>query len=132
MYDPKWFHDFKGKHYQFIDKRGVINGLRAEPFVPKMLEGNGECKGVKLCNYSPDSCEFLSNYYRQLKALDFEEILMRFEKIGNTIRNDLSLKDEPIAALLVYEAYSNPCSERVVIHKWFKENGYDIQEYLKI
>jgi len=54
-----------------------------------MLEGNGECQGVKLCNYSPDSCEFLSNYYRQLKALDFEEILMRFEKIGNTIRNEL-------------------------------------------
>ena len=27
--DPKWFHDFTNdKQYKFIDKRGVLNGLR--------------------------------------------------------------------------------------------------------
>lgn len=32
--DPSWFHNFKGHNYQFIDKNGVINGLRADVFAP--------------------------------------------------------------------------------------------------
>ena len=29
-WDPKYYHDNKGKDYLFVDKRGVINGYRYE------------------------------------------------------------------------------------------------------
>ena len=33
-WDPKYYHDNKGKDYLFVDKRGVINGYRYEALAP--------------------------------------------------------------------------------------------------
>jgi hypothetical protein len=58
--DPAWFHDFKGKQHVFVDKRGVLNGLRSE----KLKPGNaceGLCRG-RPCNDVPETCGFLEAY----------------------------------------------------------------------
>lgn len=125
--DPKWFHNYKSQTYQFKDNNGVYNGLKAEPFVPKMTWG--DCCGPKNCKYKPVNCKFLSQYYEQLKQLNFSEMIERFEKLSNKIKDYEGFEEEPVMILIFYEPPDNPCSERRIVQKWFKENGYDIEEY---
>lgn len=126
--DPTWFHDNQGMSHKFYDKRGVINGLRAHPFVPQM-QYDGECYG-KPCFYTPDNCGFLRNYRAQLDRLNFDEIIQRFEHLAYAIQYKEKWEDVNFA-LMVYEAPYNLCSERRVILQWFKDNGMPIQEWCK-
>lgn len=131
VWDPKWFHQNKGQDFQFKDKNGVWNGLRAEIFMPGE-ECEGLCRGREVCSaYSPKTCAFLKAYRRQLNKLDFNEVLNRFQKLGEQIQKVEGFSEEPIYVLIVHEAYNNPCSERWVIQDWFKDNGYDIKEFNK-
>lgn len=128
-WDPKWFHQNKGQFFQFKDKNGVWNGLRAEPFVPGE-SCDGLCRGLDYCsNGNPDKCDFLKAYRKQLDKLNFEEIITRFKNLSETIRRDEGFTQEPVLILLVHEAYTNPCSERWVIQDWFKDNNYPIHEF---
>lgn len=126
--DPQWFH--KGtydKTIQFKDKNGVWNGLRAEPFVPGE-DCNGLCGG-RPCDRSPDLCLFLKTYEYQLNQLNYQEIWNRFNVLSKNIQQLEGFKEEPICILLVHEAYTNPCSERWIIQKYFKKHGYNIKEF---
>lgn len=125
--DPKWFHCGRGRTFVFKDSNGVYNGIRAEPFVPQCSWG--DCAGAKFCSYKPEKCNFLSNYYKQLQELDFNEIMQRFSSLAERIVARDSLIEEPIMVLIFYEPPDNPCSERRIVQKWFKENGYIIDEY---
>lgn len=118
--DPPYFHDGQGKGHVFRDKRGVMNGLRAEPFVPHV---EGECGH---CDKDNSKCSFLKNYRKQLDELDFDGMMQRFESIA--ARVSPGVEDPPIV-LLVWEAPDNPCSERWVLFDWFKSHGVDIEEY---
>ena len=126
--DPAWYHDNQGKPFQFFDKRHVLNGLRAEPFVPRM-QNDGECSG-RPCFYTPDQCGFLRNYRAQLDRLNYDEIIHRFEVLHHKLCTNLHLTDVDFA-LMVHEAPYNPCSERRVIQAWFHDNNYPIQEWRK-
>ena len=129
VWDPKWFHQGKGNGYQWKDKNGVWNGLRAEPFVPGEA-CEGLCRGPETCMaYSPQTCSFLKTYYNQLEQLDFQEIISRFETLGNQIKEIEGFKEEPILVLIFHEKYDNPCSERWPVQEWFKEHGYPIEEF---
>lgn len=118
--DPAWFHDGQGKRHVFRDKRGVMNGLRAEPFVPHV---KGECG---YCDKDSSKCGFLRNYREQLDKLDFNEMMQRFESIAARVSPNV---DNPDIILLVWEAPDNPCSERWVLSDWFKDHGVQIEEY---
>ena len=48
VWDPKWFHDFKGQSHKFFDKRGVLNGLRAESLHPDHT-CDSLCRGLEAC-----------------------------------------------------------------------------------
>lgn len=130
-FDPSWFFNNQKQGYQWKDKRGVWNGLRAEPFVPG-VECNGLCRGPETCNSGgPHSCPFLKKYREQLDKLNYEEILQRFETLGEKVQQEGGWFDqEPILVLIVHEAYDNPCSERWVIQDWFKDHGYPIEEFI--
>ena len=54
-----------------------------------------------------------------------KDIIKRFEELAQKVQQELGFKEEPEIILLVYEAPTNPCSERRVIQEWFKENGYE-------
>jgi len=121
MSDPKWFHDFRRPPYTFIDKRGVLNGLRADPFVPGE-SCEGLCYGPQNCSTELGNCAFLDQYYKQLCSLDKDAIVNRFITLGQSIKFNLNFKEEPVFILLVHEAPTNPCSERWPLQKWLTEN----------
>lgn len=122
MWNPAFFRN------EHIDSEGRLIGLRADPFIPGPICKN-DCRGRARCLLTPDDCLFLKHYYMQLKRLNFDKIISKFEEIARKVQQDLGFVEEPEIILIVYEAPDNPCSERVVIQKWFKENGIDIEEY---
>jgi len=60
--DPAWYHPKNGDYY--VDKNGVINGLRIGMLQPQ--RSLGFLCGGKTCTQQPDSCRFLRAYYDQL------------------------------------------------------------------
>lgn len=127
-FDPKWFNNFCGQGYKFLDKRNVINGLRAEPFVPNS-SCNSKCRGTDNCvTKDPRTCEFLGCYYNQLKKLPIESIKSRLESLAERVRQITHFESEPVFVFIVHEAAGNPCSERYVIQKYFMENGINCTE----
>ena len=123
--DPLWFHQGHDKSFVFQDKRGIVNGLRAETLHPDSSCSN-LCKGSKNCDDKPESCEFLQAYTKQLEKVDFEEFFA-FCRSCSEFYN--KTKEETIIALIVHEAWYNPCSERVPLQNWIKAHGYDCPEW---
>lgn len=130
-FDPKWFHQGRGQEYRYKDRRGVWNGLRAEPFVP----GPGcddLCYGPETCaNLTIKDCPFKQAYYKQLMSLDFDDIMQRMENLGAKVQKAEGFLQEPVIVLLVHEAPTNTCSEREVIQAWFAHNGVEVKEWSK-
>ena len=126
VYDPAWFHAGKGQDYEFKDKRGVMNGVRAPIFVPIMDEVycGPECK------LQPPDCIFLTKYREQLDKLNYDEIMERLQLLHDAICNEQGFDDCDFA-LIVHEAPWKKCSERIVIQQWFQDRGYNIQEWQK-
>lgn len=129
IWDPRWFHDNKAQSYQFKDKRDVLNGLRIEPFVPGPTCHN-LCRGPETCYETPDSCRFLLAYLGQLNALDFQQIMGRFETLATAIKSNEKFDDVDFA-LIVHEAPTRACSERIMLKRWFAANGYQLNEWSK-
>jgi len=128
VWDPAWFHDNKGQKHIFIDKRGIFNGLRAEPFVPgKACEGL--CHGPEGCEYKSEDCPFLKKYREQLDSYDFNAILDRFNNLANRLSKVDDIKNDINFALIFHEAPNNPCSERWPVQAWFKDHGMEIKEF---
>ena len=125
-FDPKWYYQgVQGKPY--IDKRGIVNGLRATPLVPQVDYEDCECP---TCAHDhPDTCRFLRQYYIQLQKLDFEDILKRIRRITEFHLSQYPATGIPTAVLMFHEAYTNPCSERWIVKKWFASFGYDLKEF---
>lgn len=125
-FDPKWFHQNQGQEHWFIDKNGVINGLRAPVFAPGPVASE-LCKGS--CNPKDlDNCNFLRAYKHQLSCLDFDDIMIRTENLCNNVQGVLHFKEEPIAVFIVHEAPDNPCSERIAIQEYFRSHGVECEE----
>lgn len=115
--DPKWYVPADGKEY-YIDKRGVVCGLRYEPLIVQPTWGGCPCefhkKGRPLCG-------FLQEYRRGLyQFVDKEKTLKAFEYCANKFKKELGFKEEPIIVLMVYEAPNNPCSERAALQEFFQ------------
>lgn len=128
--DPSWYHNGRNKYITFFDKRGIINGLRAEPFVPGP-QCHDLCHGAKECGNSPSQCTFLQVYREQLNKLNFEDILARFYQLNRKMRALENTDWEYKFALIFHEAPTNPCSERWAVQDWFKAHGYNIEEFKK-
>ncbi len=121
LWDPKWFHDAKGNGYSFVDKNGVINGLRAEFLSPVNVQQSHMCP----CDERhPDECMFLRDYMDSLRRYDFNDMLRYFDDYAKYLGID-----DPTVVLLVYETPDNPCSERRMLQAWFEENGASLPEF---
>ena len=130
VWDPKWFHDFKGQDNMFFDSRGVCCGIRANQFAPGPL-CSGDCHGREACDFGGGStkCAFLKKYAEQLAKLDAEKILEMFVGVGSYIKSQSGFDGEPAIALLVHEAPDNLCSERRPIQEYFRANGIEVTEW---
>lgn len=127
--DPSWFHNgSKDKSVVFLDKNRVINGLRILPLVPDNTCSN-LCKGTSNCSTSdPKTCAFLNNYYEQLKRIDYQEFMENLEEHISLVCKRFGITENPIVVIMVHEAFTNDCSERVVIQRWFADNGLKVVE----
>ena len=107
--DPVWYRPPQGKEY-YIDKRGVVNGLRYEPLI---VQRYGEhicpCESKDLAPACPTMIEYEQLLY---SFVDKEKTLKAFEYCLNKFNADT-------IALIVYEAPNNPCSERYALQKFF-------------
>ena len=128
MYDPKWYHENLGPNHIFIDKRGILNGVRIEPLHPgRECEGLGS--GPEKCKQgSPKKCEFLMRYREQLEKINFKELLKDMNNFADKYKEMKNLKEEPILVLIVYETPQNPCSERSVLIDYFNSKGIECRE----
>ena len=107
------------------DARGVLV-VDCPPLKPGE-ECEGLCTGK--CNPKhPNDCQFLNTYYEQLKKIDFNKFMFTMQRLHNNICENEKLDDIDFA-IIVYEKYDNPCSERWPILKWLKENGVEIEEW---
>lgn len=131
--DPKWFHDFKDNSYFFKDRNNIWNGIRSSYLFPDG-ECDSLCKGQKdgVCiagniEADPMNCEFLKAYRRKLDNVGFEKIYSELEQIANKVK-EINKIDDPHIVLMVYEDPNNNCSERRVLHEFFKEHGVEVEE----
>ena len=89
----------------------------------------GLCRGD--CNPKhPENCQFLINYYNQLRNIDIRDFFERLVKLKNKMENEEKIKDISFA-FIVFETPSNKCSERVMIHLWLKDWGVEVEEWIK-
>ncbi len=113
--DPAWYRPRNGEEY-YIDKRGIVCGLRYEPLIVQ-LHGQGGCPCEER---DPANCECMREYKQLLDSLvDKEKTLKAFEYCANKFQKELGFKEEPIICLMVYEAPSNLCSERAALQEFF-------------
>lgn len=127
IWDPKWFHGFKGKHFIFKDKNGVYNGIRYEAFNPHQDDAACPCNFHKIGMNG--ECGFIKDYTRRINSLDFNKVMSDLTKIADTIVKVERLVDDPVIVLIVYETPDNPCSERQTIINYFRSHGVDITEF---
>lgn len=126
-WDPKWYHANKGNDNVFIDRNGVINGIRIGALQPnKSL--HGLCQGAASCTCKSEQCAFLKGYEAQLLELDFNKIWDNLNKLAEVVKDTLEFKEEPEVVLIVYETPDNRCSERQAIQKLFSINGISCEE----
>lgn len=129
VWDPKWYHEFQGQDHVFMDKRGVLNGVRASMFAPDETCEN-LCRGREGCpTGNPFICEFLRTYKKQIYAMNFKEFCSNMEQLSKLFQEQLKLSRPADFVLLVHEAPTNPCSERVVLQQWFQDNGSELPEW---
>lgn len=128
MWDPLWYHNFtRDPHYQFKDKRGIWNGIRAEILNPsKVQTSDGGCR--RPCLLHPETCDANKNYKQYLDSLDFNNLIKRFNNLNEQIKQFENTTKDYTFVLIVYETPNNPCSERNVLIPWFQEHGYNLQE----
>lgn len=129
MWDPTWFHR-NNMTTIFKDKNNVYNGLRFEELMPGK-NCNGLCRGIDNCKTKdPNNCEFLKAYRKQLKELNFDNLISKCNILANNIQRIGNFIEEPIIVFMVYEKVENACSERSIILSVFKEHGLDINELI--
>lgn len=125
LWDPKFFHSHGDNSVVFVDKRGVVNGLRCEELHPDIH--NSDCMRCKHMQ-DPNSCSFLTKYYQQLQKLDFQKLMQKFQALADLMKQLFNTENADVC-LLVYEKPDNRCSERTALKKWFAENGQELIEW---
>lgn len=109
------------------DKRGVWV-VDCPPLKPgKECEGlcNGKCDPKH-----PEDCAFLKAYRKQLDLYGADKFMESLKKLSNKF-NASEESDLYNFALIVFETPNNPCSERVVLQEWLRENRIEVEEWKK-
>lgn len=95
------------------------------------LKPGAACEGLCCGACSPkhpQDCAFLQVYHKQLQSLDFKAFRAHLDSLAARIKTAENF-DTVDFAFIVFESPKNPCSERVVIQKWFAENGIEVKEW---
>ena len=129
---PYWLRKNKPKLY--LNEDNVIIGIKEEKFSNFMpLFNSLEEKCRKDCPYKNKvpNCQFMLKYSEYLKTIDFNALLIEFKRIIKEVKKINKFEGEPIIVLMVFESEKCNCAERPCIQKWFKDNGYNLEEWNK-
>ena len=116
--DPEWFKPKDGKEY-YIDKRGIVCGLRYEPLIVQS-QGTHYCPCEEK-EVLKGNCPAMQEYRQLLEIVDFNKMIKGFQYCLNKFHADTIV-------LIVYEAPNNLCSERVALQNYFTEHGLQCEE----
>lgn len=117
MSDPQWYRPQENKEW-FLDKRGIVNGLRYEPLIVQYQGSCGcPCEEKTILH---GECPTMKEYRQLLDTIDKDAMMKAFEYCGNYFKKKLNFTEEPIIVLMVYEAIGNPCSERYALQDYFQ------------
>jgi len=116
--DPKWFKPPTEKEY-YIDKRGIICGLRYEPLIVQS-QGTHYCPCEEK-EILKGNCPIMQEYRQLLETIDFDKMIKAFEFCLNKFNKDTIV-------LIVYEAPNNPCSERKSLQEYFNNHEIECKE----
>lgn len=127
--DPAWYHDNRGEQHMFLDKNGVLNGLRAGMFAPEPSVSRF-CSPVCSENGQREICSFKRAYEEQLQKINHNEIRKLLEYI-ETLAPQLGLPtNHPLEfAFVVHEAPTNYCSERSILQKFLRQIDIGVTEW---
>lgn len=140
MWDPKWFHANKNENYRYMDKNGVINGIRMNTLCMDMYRMEKLVKNNQSCDFcNPNGgfiggkkpmCAFMREYAECIrhKNPNFQKFLSFCEGYLQFINSSFNLTLDTIV-FIVHEAPSRPCGERPVLIQWFQENGMELSEW---
>ena len=136
LWDPKWYHENKGKNHVYIDKNGVLNGLRCDLLAPGPTCEN-LCHGAP-CSSNSTNCKFLINYTQQLNEIDVKDFLQRLDRLkgaaADYLNKEKSILDSTLfggdlqPVFMFHETPENPCSERRPFTKWASQFA-DVEEF---
>lgn len=142
IYPPKWYRQM-GENNWFVDKNNVINGLDIpELAFPKHLFEEDiadeekccyDCPFYNVIQQNPQDishwCTFMKIYYRYLDSLDFNDIINKYE--SNVIRlfNKKFGKNIDTLVLIVHEPPHRRCAERIVLQRYFRDHGIELEEW---
>ena len=125
VWDPKWSHEGQGQDHIWKDKNGVWNGIRLDLLNPKRCNAGGcPCK-----TKDPGKCWFMKSYAQGLRGWNFSEIMQYLIQTAEYLQRLDGYLQEPEIMLIVHEAPDNPCSERVPLQEYFRENGIEVCEW---
>ena len=143
MWDPKWFHDDKGGRWKYMDKNGVINGVRMiDLMMPlykweELVKRNESCEHCGINNGANGSwisgmCPFMKEYAKCIreKNPDFKKFINFCDGYLQFLNQRLNLCLDTII-FIVHEAPSKGCGERPELQRWFAENGMELKEWNK-
>jgi len=116
--DPEWFKPPIGKEY-YIDKRGIICGLRYKPLIVQS-QGTHYCPCEEK-EILKGNCPTMKEYRQLLETVDFDKMIKAFEFCLNKFHKDTIV-------LIVYEASNNPCSERKNLQEYFNNHEIECKE----
>lgn len=125
-FDPKFF---KCNNKIRKDARGIYLGLNS-----KKLNSSNVPSDSQICpciERKPAECKFLKGYMSYLRSLNFSKTISDLEAVANAAKMHDGYNEEPEVILMVYEKPDNPCSERVILKRWFNENGMLLDDYIE-
>lgn len=131
--DPIFFHNnTRNKKICFIDKNGVMNGIREEILSPKFISQE-YCVCSKTCSFKSiiPECPFLKAYSEYLDTINFNDLLSELSRTAEEVRLVTQFDGEPIIVLLVYESETNLCSERIPLQNLFRKYGINLKNFKK-
>ena len=126
------FQGFYNKEVYYIDKRGIMIGIREPSLSPNLDISNEDmCSGPTGCKFCPPDCPFLKAYEDAINKIDFDWLVSELSRVAEDVRKVTHFEGEPEVVLLVYEVDGNPCSERYSIQRMFKKHNINLKNYEK-
>lgn len=134
---PYWMYEYNHQKTGnfFLDKNNVINGIREEMFFDGYKDRfeclSEKCGEAKPCPYldKVPHCQFMDSYLDYLRTLDINKLFLEFDRVSKEVELINHYVGEPIIVLIVYESSKCSCAERPCIQQWFRENGYELNEW---